>query len=236
MATKEKPKGDKQLKKYCSQQEIKESGFKIAFGISIIIVGIASIKFQINSAILVGISFSSLLFSFIDVLPKKNNLLYIFPLTLLLFFCIYPNLKIIKILSNEKLNNPIVFFAFGLTFCINSYMGYKKKFSGEIQKFKNAIKLQKESARQIENALVILTIATNMEQICHKEKIKNNNLEKEINELIEYAEEERKMSDIKAKIVDKEINNKKNTISVDEIQEILLSCEESKRTKYGYTK
>lgn len=215
----------------CKNEEIKENGFKVAFGIAIIIVGIFSIFYDTGNSILVGISISALLFTFIDAIPNRNNLLYIIPLGLLLIFCIFPQVPFIKPLYDVKFNNFIVFLSFGVTFIINSYTSFNDRLKQSFNKLHEDKKNASISESQLVNSIIIMNSLVKIRDICDKDDIHNNKLNFELDELFKYAQEEITLSSVRRDLIYLGIKNNSTKFTSEEIEKILIERNNFSRSK-----
>lgn len=111
--------------------------FALSFGISLVIVGVLNIFFETSNIILLGLSISTTIFSFINMFvaiknSKKLELLYIIPFVLLISIFCYSNslMKIYMVakIVDGKTTNILTFVSFGFLF-ISEYLsfGYAKK-------------------------------------------------------------------------------------------------------------
>lgn len=212
----------KKIYKESRNNEIKENGFKFSFGVSIIILGIISIFFNTNNNILTGISLSALLFTLIDAIQIKNNVWYIFPLSLLLIFCIYPDFIIVKALLDTKFNNCIVFISFGASICLNAYSSYVKRLKNNYSKLERDLINRKDADNQMNNCAMILSNAIKIQEICLDNSIRNKDLNDAIDELVTYAKEEKILASVKKELVIRGVKNNTEKFSIDEIQDIIV--------------
>ena len=217
--------------KDCKKEEIKENGFKVSFGFSIILLGVISIFFDTNNTILVGISLSSLIFTFVDAIPRKNNLLYIFPLSVLLLFCVYPDLIFIKPFLDTSFNNFIVFVSFGITFCLNAYTSYHNRISVANKRLEDDLKYQKDVESQLYNSVIILTNIVKIREICLRDEILNTDLNRVVDELYQYSQEEKTLAIIKRDLVTLSLKNNNHRYSIDEIQDCIIKSGDYQRNK-----
>ena len=205
----------------CKKEEIKENGFKISFGVSIIILGVVSIFFDINNTILVGISLSALIFTLIDAIPSHNNLLYIFPLAVLLLFCVYPDLPFIKLFLESRFNNFIVFVSFGASFCLNSYVSFCNRLHSSKIKLEDDLKHQKDVESQLENAIIILSKVFKLKKLYNDNKNNALKIDEVLDELCKYVDEEKRNALIKKDMVNLGIKNNTQKFSIKEVQDII---------------
>ena len=107
--------------------------FALSFGISLVFVGLLNIIFETSNIILFGLSVSTTIFSFMNIIvPKIKNekaeLLYIVPFILLVSIFCYSNSlmknEIISNIVNSKITNILTFISFGFLF-ISDYINYK---------------------------------------------------------------------------------------------------------------
>lgn len=206
----------------CKKAEIRENGFKVAFGISIIIVGIFSIFYDTGNTVLVGISLSSVIFSMIDAIPNRNNLWYILPLSVLLLFSIFPNLPFIKLFLDTRFNNLIVFISFGTTFIINYYTSFTERIKRAYDKLQEDKKNSQLSESQLSNCAIILNSIVKIKEICIKDNIINSKLNAAIDELFKYAQEEKILSSIRNDLIFLGIKNNFTNFNISDIEKILI--------------
>ncbi|MDO4996988.1 MAG: hypothetical protein Q4E69_07385 [Bacilli bacterium] len=217
------------INKECFLEEIEENGFRLAFGISIIIVGIVSYFYDTSNTILVGISISSFLFALFDATSKGNSLTYIIPLSILLLFCIFPDLPFIKFLLDEHLNNSIVFISFGLTFCIFSYSSYKNRIERITNKLEEDIRYRDNVINQYENSIIISKLVVQIRKHCIDKKYIDVNLHKLLSELEKYADEESTLGSIKNKLLSLSEDSSQNTYTIEEIENAVIEAAKYKR-------
>ena len=206
----------------CKKEEIKENGFKVSFGIAIIILGIFSIFYKTNNSVLIGISISSFLFILCDSMKNNNKLWYIIPLTIMLIFCVFPQVKILNFLLKEAVSNTIVFISFGLSIILNSYISYQER-------LKHAKEMMYENGRYLnltqndmENSIKIMSSVNRVLQICNDENIESAELIHEIDKLASYSDRKVIIARVRKEMVEKGLNKNKNVFNVDEIEEVLL--------------
>ena len=221
------------INKECFLEEIEENGFRLAFGISIIIVGIVSYFYDTSNTILVGISVSSALFSFIESFFGGNTLANAAPLTILLLFCIYPNAPFVKVLSDTQLNNLIVFISFGFAFVFFSYSSYKNRIERITNKLEEDIRYRDNVINQyeskVENSIIISKLVVQIRKHCIDKKYIDVNLHKLLSELEKYADEESTLGSIKNKLLSLSEDSSQNTYSIEEIENAVIEAAKYKR-------
>ena len=212
----------KKMTKISLKNEIKENGFKLSFGLSIIFVGILSLFFNISNLVIIGVSISSLLFAIIDALPKKNNLLYFFPLSILLISCIFSNMPFINFFLTSKLNNFIVFASFGLTICLYSYVSYRNRIKSLALKYKENVKYKDKIINRLENSIIILESSIKIRNICIEKKYNDKELHKEITLLEKFAQQEKILASVSNELVNLSISKNNSELSIDEFEQKLI--------------
>ena len=124
--------------------------FALSFGISLVIVGILNIFFELNNMILFGLSTSTIIFSVINffvpmIKNEKSEFLYIIPFVFLTAIFCYSNSLVknefILTFINSNVTNVLTFISFGSLF-ISEYFNYKKM---EYQSIMNQMDLINDS-------------------------------------------------------------------------------------------
>lgn len=196
-------------------------GFKISFAIAIITLGVISLFYNTSNTILIGISISSFIFSIIDTFWNRKTLFYVFPLTILLIFCIYPNFFIVKYLSDPKLNNLIVFVSFGATFITNAYSNYLSRYKSKKIMYDGLVDSVTLVGNQFEN-IQFLTEEFKKIKIRFKEiGLKDEESNKLLDNLVEYLLNEYNISKVRYDLSLIGQDKGKSSFSLDEIEEIL---------------
>lgn len=208
------------------KQEAEENGFKIAFGIAIIILGVLSIFYECANVILIGVSISSLLFTFIDTLFERKSILYFIPLTVLLIFCVFSkevtNMPILKVLLDKQLNNFIVFASFGLFFLFNSVISLRKREKNTLELIISNTRFMENSNYQLKNSNIILEKLNNLTEVVRDKEIHDIDLLEAIKEFREYAEEEAFISDIRFDLSSKGAKDGREKFSIEEIEAAII--------------
>ncbi len=208
------------------KQEAEENGFKIAFGIAIIILGILSINYECSNIILIGVSISSLLFTLIDTIFERNSILYFVPLTVLLIFCVFSNevtnMPIFKVLLDQKFNNFIVFASFGLFFLFNSIISLRKREKNTLELITTNARFMENSNYQLKNSNIILEKLNNLTEVVKDKNIHDVDLIEAIKEFREYAEEEAFISDIRFDLSSQGAKDGREKFSIEEIEAAII--------------
>lgn len=103
-----------------------KSRFALSFGIALIAVGVVNLFLETSNVILFGISLSAFIFSLLSIFfsykvnTEKYEMIYIFPLLIMLMFFCYGNelmkIELVKSVINSQLNSALTFISFGLLF------------------------------------------------------------------------------------------------------------------------
>lgn len=192
--------------------------FSLSFGIVLVVAGIFSIFFEVDSTVLLGISISAFALSMLNPLIKehdsKTELLYVIPLGIFVLFSCFSNalmnVTFIKVMLNSKMATIITFLSFGSLF-ISGYNAYHKKLIDFISK---SINITESSSKMAE--LIIE---------CRKKQIKNKTkVDKYSNELINNLEEICLKIGEKNNIELQLLKMNKRYFSLEEISEAYIKC------------
>ena len=230
---------NRRMKRQSRKEMLEKEGFKLAFGLSIILLGVISIYYDTPTTVLIGISISALLFTFIDTLSPRKGLYHFIPITVLLIFCIFPNIKYLEKLLNPKLSNAIIFFSFGASFLISSINTYKsilmsKRKSHEyLSETATMVNHQFDNYIYLMNDLVKIkdTLITNPSNLKEVDRILKNTQEYIQNEYVisktKYDLALKGQEEVKDKFSMHEIENAiQNTVIVDRDAKIKKSIKE----------
>lgn len=147
--------------------------FSLSFGIALVFVGILNILLDTSNIILFGLSISTVLFSFINIIVvnfdfKKSEMLFIIPFVFLIFiFCYGDSLMKIDLLNriiNGKFTSVLTIISFGFLF-ISEFFNYK------IDSYKEKYFEMKRIEDEYEYCSIILEQITNYLTNINKKKI-----------------------------------------------------------------
>ena len=200
------------------------SKFALSFGISIIVVGIIGLNFQLNSVVLFGLSISSLLFTIINIFityfSKINKsfdfeILYTFPfVVLILFSCFGEQLSKYDFVQNSNnILNVVTFISFGLVFI------------GEYIKNKQDVIKEKDYILEIllDSSNIYSHIIKIIEKYCDRLKKKNINSKEEylklLQELNNFCMEDNKKYTLMSNLLKKNQEN----YTLEDIKEVYIN-------------
>ncbi len=115
----------RRMRRESRREAFEKDGFQLAYGITIILLGGLSLYFDTPKSVLLGVSMSALLFTIVNTLSPRKSYFHFFTISVLLVFCIFPNMKYFEPLLEDKIYHSILFFSFGLIFLISSISTYK---------------------------------------------------------------------------------------------------------------
>lgn len=203
------------------REMLDKEGFKLAFGVSIIILGIISIFYDTSNTILIGVSISSLLFTIIDAIFPGKGLFQFLPVSILLIFCIFPDISYINELLNSKLNNAIIFFSFGISFLISSINTYKNILNRKREDQKYFINTATIISNQFDNYIYLSNDLVKIKNILDKNNVNIKELNDIMIEVKNYIQNEYIVSKFKFDLSLKGQEETRNSFSIYEIEEAI---------------
>ena len=208
------------------REELKNNSIVLSFAISIIIIGIFSVFYNNTNSLLIGISISSLLLTLIQCFSNGNTMLNILPVFTLLVFGFFQksieSIPIINLLLKQQYTNLIIFIAFSLTFLTQAYKNiiFKHNLKEATITYNNEKNKMIYTELEIIKNIKLKTI--NIKKLLEKPEVKNNELKKAINELLEYVEDETFISNVKSTLITKGSEDKKVTFNIEEVEESIM--------------
>ncbi len=206
--------------------ELKNNSIVLSFAISIIIIGIISVFYSNNNSLLIGIAISSLLLTLIQCFGNGNTMLNILPVFTLLIFGFFQKsiekIPVINILVKDRYSNLIIFLAFSLTFLTQAYKNIL---------FKHNLKETNVNFNQEKNKMIfgqldiiknIKTKAIKIKRIARERNLNDEILNKGIDELLNYVEDETFISNVKSTLINKGSEDKKVTFNIEEVEESIM--------------
>ena len=212
---------DDRLKINSIKEVFEYDGFKISFAIAIIILGIISLSYETSNTILVGISISSFIFSIIDTFRNRSTLLYMFPLTILLIFCIYPDVFIVKYLSDPKLNNLIIYVSFGISFIASAYSNYLARYRLKKEMHDGLLNSVASTGKEFEKLNVVLKDINKIRRRLNKVGFHDSEVEDIFDNIMEFLLSEYNIGKAKYDLSVIGRNDIKNTFTLDEIEDVI---------------
>lgn len=204
--------------------------FSLSFGISLVIVGLLNIFFDIDNTILFGLSISTTVFSLVNMIvpkfdSKKLELLYIIPFVILIsIFCYSDSLIKIDIISkivNGKITNILTFVSFGFLF-ISEFANYK------IEELKEMMFESKRVNQDYEYSNMILkTMNGYLSNLCKKKIVIDDESQEFLDEMEKLCLEKVKLAHINERL----LSLGKSHYTLDEINDIyklsndILNCD-----------
>lgn len=208
------------------KEELKNNSIVLSFAISIIIIGIFSIFYKNSNSLLIGIAISSLLLTIIQCFSNGNTMLNILPIFTLLIFGFFgeslSKIPVLNVLLNEKYSNFIIFLAFSLTFLTQAYKNiiFKHKIKETTVEFNN------DKNEMINTELTIIKNIKDKTKRIKKSideaNIKDNNINNNIKDLLNYVDDETFISNVKSSLINKGNENMKTTFNIEEVEESIL--------------
>lgn len=208
------------------KEELKNNSIVLSFALSIIIIGIFSCFYSTNNTLLIGIAISSLILTIIQCISNGNTMLNILPIFIMLLFGFFQKsiekIPVFNILLDDKLSNLIIFLAFSLTFLTQAYKNiiYNHNLKQQLVDFNK--EKNKIIYAQLEIIKNIGKKTSKIKKISEESKINDKILNKEINELKEYVEEETFINNVKSSLITKGSTENKSTFNVEEVEESIL--------------
>ena len=165
----------RKMRKMSRRETLERDGFKLAYGLSIIMIGILSIYFECPRSVIVGVAISALVFSFIDTLSPRRGFLHFFTIRVLLMILIFPNMKGLEEILKPKWYDLILCISFGCIFLIQSISTYKWILKSKRKSYEYLVDTSNLVAHQFDNYKVLLNnlnkMKSYMKDSTHKEEI-----------------------------------------------------------------
>ena len=213
----------RKMKRLSRKEMLKQEGFKLALGISIILLGVMSIFYDTSSTILIGISVSYLLFNIIDLLAPKKSFWQFITISILLLFCIFPSIEYIKEFLNPKINNAIIFFSFGISFLISAHKTYRNILKNKELQNKYLIDNATSINHQFDNYIYLLNDLQKMRNLLMKENFNRVEMSNVLGSTQEFIKNEYVVSKTKYDLSLIGQSDIKDTFSLGEIEKAIQS-------------
>ena len=211
----------RKIKRFSKKEMLKQEGFKLAFGISIILLGIMSIFYDTSNTILIGISVSSLLFNIIDTLAPKKSFWQFITISILLLFCIFPSIEYLEEFLNPKISNAIVFFSFGMSFLMSAHNTYKNILNNKLQTSNYLVETTTSISHQFDNYIYLLNDLQKMRNILMKENFNRIEMSNVLASTQEFIKNEYVVSKTKYDLSLLGQENVKDNFSLNEIEKAI---------------
>lgn len=208
------------------RDELKNNSIVLSFAFSIIIIGLISVFYTNNNTLLIGIALSALLLTLIQCFSNGNTILNILPIFTLLIFGFFQEsidqIPVVSWLLKSQYANFIIFLSFSLTFLTQAFKNviFKHDLNEANVSFNNEknkmIYSQLDIIKRIRDSVV------KIQNMSLESGLGENPLNKELESLIEYVEDQTFISNVKSTLITKGSEDRKTTFNIEEIEESIV--------------
>jgi len=211
----------RRIRKESSKETFEKEGFKIAFGITIILLGVISLFYETSNAILVGVCISVFLFYVVDTFSYRKGFLNFLTISVLLLFCIFPTLPYLKEILKEKYLHTIIFSSIGLCLLCNARSTYKNIRNNKMRVQDNLTEQLSIETHEFEMIKVLVNDLLKMEDVLLKNNLYNRDLNKILDHTKSYLQNEYMISKTKYNLSIKGQNEGKEIFELSEIEKAI---------------
>lgn len=208
------------------RDELKNNSIVLSFAVAIVIIGIFSIFYNAGTGLLIGVALSSILLTIIQCYSNGNTMLNILPIFTILLFGFFEKfivkIPVVNLLLNSHMEYFIIFIAFSLAFIIQAYKNILYKHQLKKDKLDANNHKNKMMLAQLSTDIKLVNLANRIKTISEERGIFDTQVDKAVNELLDYIESESFITSIKSSLIVKGQEENKTEFNIEEIEESIL--------------